>query len=215
MPILEPPVDLIKHPVTHGFWIDESNNPLYQGFYDVFDGHHPGVDFNLPEGTPLKAALPGIVVRNELHPGMGHTLAIRFGSVYVLYAHLSQIGVDLGQLIRRKQLVAYSGNTGSATTGPHLHFELRDLSKVSLKDSVFEPVFGQEPKRYRPTFTYVINNANTTKTLVSLSLRYFGVPSYASLIRDNNPVLASYSFDTPLPNGQSLLIPSPKLEIEG
>jgi murein DD-endopeptidase MepM/ murein hydrolase activator NlpD len=192
--------------------VDETNNPQFKGFYEVFDGHHPGVDFNLPEGTPIKAALPGIVVRKELHQGMGNTLAIRTGSVYVLYAHLSQIGVELGQLIRAKQLVAYSGNTGSATNGPHLHFEFRDLAKVGLKESVFEPVFGTEVGRYQSTFNYVINNANTVKTFVSLSLRYFGVVTYASFIRDINPVFASYSFDAPLPHGQSLIIPSPKLE---
>lgn len=207
MPILESPVDLVRFPITHGFWVDETDNPLYQGFYDIFDGHHPGVDFNLPEGTPIRAALPGIVVRREVHPGMGHTLAIRFGSVYVLYAHLSQISVTLGQLVRPRQLVGYSGNTGSATTTPHLHFELRDLSRVALKDSVFEPVFGQEVGRYQPNFTYVINNTNTTKNFVNLSIRYFGVPSLASHIRDNNPQLANLSFDEPLGDGQAVLVP--------
>lgn len=206
--ILESPVDISRFPISHGFWVDESNNQEYQGFYTLFSNHHPGIDFNLPEGTPINAAFPGIVVRRELHPGMGHTLAIRLGNVYVLYAHLNQISVNLGQLIRTKQPVAYSGNTGSATTMPHLHFELRDLSVVALKDSVFEPVFGHELACYHPTFSYVINNANTTKTLAFLSTRYFGVPSYAELIRDYNPKLASYSFDAPLPQGATILIPS-------
>ncbi len=205
MPILESPVDLIKHPVTHGYWVDESNNPSYRGFYDAFAGHHPGVDFSVPEGTPIKAAIPGIVIRQESHPGMGNTLAIRLGNVYSLYSHLSEFCVELGQLLRPKQLLAYSGNTGSATTGPHLHFELRDLSISSLKDSVFEPVFGKELARYQPTFTHIINDSSNT--LVSLSLRYFGQPSFASLIRDNNPQFTAYSFDTPLPQNQSVLIP--------
>lgn len=209
MPILEFPVDPIKYPITHGFWIDESANPTYRGFYDVFDGHHPGVDFNLPEGTPIRAATSGIVVRRELHPGMGNTLAIRLGNIYSLYAHLSEFCVDLGQLIKPRQLLAYSGNTGTATTKPHLHFELRDLTLKDLKSSVFEPVFGEQLERYSPQFEYVVNNANTVKTFVFLSSRYFGTAKYAQTIRDHNPRFADLSFDSPLPDGQSILIPSP------
>lgn len=208
MPTLEPPVDLIKYPITHAFWADETNNPQYRGFYDAFAGHHPGVDLAMPEGTPIKAAVPGIVVRREFHPGMGNILAIRLGNIYCLYAHLSKFCVDLGQSTRPKQLIAYSGNTGSATTGPHLHFELRDLIQASLKDSVFEPLFGKEFEKYLPTFTYIVDHDNTVKTLVDLSLHFFGVPSYASLIRDNNQELAHLPFDVPLPQGQPILIPS-------
>lgn len=212
MPILEPPVDLSHFPITHGFWVDDSANRSYQGFYDLFDGHHPGVDFDLPEGSPIGASLAGIVVRKEFHQGMGNTLAIRFGNIYVLYAHLKEFCVELGQQIRPKQLIAYSGNTGSATTEPHLHFELRDLSKKELKDSVFEPIFNQEIKNFQPTFNYVVNNTNSQKTFVSLAVRYFGLSSFASLIRDHNPKLKDISLDSPLPQGQSILIPSPKLE---
>ncbi len=212
MPVLEPPVDLIRFPITHGFWIDESNNPNFKDFYTVFDNHHPGVDFDLPESFPIRASLAGIVVRKEFHQGMGNTLAIRLGNIYVLYAHLKDFCVGLGQIVRPKQLIAYSGNTGTATTGAHLHFELRDLTKNLLKDSVFEPVFGQEIKNFQSTFNYVINNTNTQKTFTNLAIRYFGLPSYASLIRDSNPSLKDPSFDCPLPQGASILIPSPKLE---
>ncbi len=208
MPILEWPVDPAKHPITHGFWLDETNNPSYRNFYTVFDGHHPGVDFSLPEGTPLRAAIPGVVVRKEFHPGMGNTLAIRNGNIYVLYAHLTSFCVDLGQKIRAKQLVAYSGNTGTATTTPHLHFELRDLTKSTLKDSVFEPIFGQKPKNYVPEFNYLINNTNTEKTFESLALRYFGLASYASAIRHHNPSLQKFDLNTTLPQGASIIIPN-------
>ncbi len=212
MPVLEPPVDITRFPITHGFWIDESNNPDFKDFYTVFDNHHPGVDFDLPESTPIKASTPGIVVRREFHQGMGNILAIRHGNIYVLYAHLKVFCVDLGQLVRSEQPIAYSGNTGQATTAPHLHFELRDLTKSPLKDSVFEPVFDQEIKNFQPTFNYVINNTNTQKTFTNLAIRYFGLPSYASLIRDSNSSLKDLSFDSPLPQGQTVLIPSPKLE---
>lgn len=210
MPILEPPIDLNKFPVTLGFWVDSTTEPSLVGFYTLFDDHHPGVDFDLPKGTPIATATPGIVVRREFHKGMGNTLAIRLGNIYVLYAHLSEFCVELGQIIRPKQLIAYSGNTGTATTSAHLHFELRDLTTKGLKESVFEPVFGKPLERYTPTFNYIVNTSNTEKTLVGLALRYFGLPTFASFLRDNNPDLKDHPFDTPLPHGQQILIPSPK-----
>ena len=209
MPILEPPVNPTRFPITHGLWIDESNNPDYKDFYTVFDNHHPGVDFDLPEGSPIRASLAGIVVRKEFHQGMGNILAIRLGNIYVLYAHLKEFRTDLGQLIRSGQLIAYSGNTGQATTAPHLHFELRDLTKIPLKDSVFEPIFSQEIKNFQPTFSYVVNNTNTEKTFANLAVRYFGLHSYASVIRDHNPDFKNLPFDSPLPQGASILVPSP------
>lgn len=208
MPVLESPVDLTDFPITHDFWIDETNNSKYHGFYDVFDGHHPGVDFGLPSGTPVNAALDGIVVRREVHPGMGNVLATRLGNIYVLSAHLREFCVDLGQIVKSGQLLAYSDNTGSATTTPHLHFELRDLCETELIKMVFKPEFGRSISRYREEFTYRINNSNQPKNLNNLALRYFGDTKYASFLRDRNPVFRDLALDSPLPHDQPLTIPN-------
>jgi murein DD-endopeptidase MepM/ murein hydrolase activator NlpD len=89
---------------------------------------HNGIDLGMPTGTPLKAALGGVVA------GTGNTDAIRgcysFGKwilikhgngLSTLYAHLSQIGVSSGQAVETGEVIGYSGETGYAT-GPHLHF---------------------------------------------------------------------------------------------
>lgn len=208
-PILKSPVDQEVFPITHEFWVDESDNPQYKDFYTVFDNHHPGVDFGLPEGTKISASLPGIVVRHEFHPGMGNVVAIRLGNIYSLYAHLSQVLVNLSDLISEGQLIALSGNTGQATTAPHLHFELRDLRETDLKKMVFEPKFNQIVKLYQPSFIYKINNDNQPKTFQILAKRYFGAESFSAFLRTNNPLFEKYQLTDILPHGESLLIPSP------
>lgn len=208
MPVLKSPVDLTKYPITHDFWVDETDNPIYRGFYDVFGGRHPGIDFNLPTGTPIKVALAGIVVRREFHSGMGNVLATRLGNIYVLYAHLQEFCVNLGQIVKSGQLLAYSDNTGSATTRPHLHFELRDLRETELIKMVFKPEFGSPISRYREEFTYRINNSNQSKNFNNLALRYFGDTKHASFLRDHNPVFRDLALDAPLPHDQPLTIPN-------
>ncbi len=206
--LLEPPVDLDQYPITHGFWVDETNNPQYQGFYTLFDNHHPGVDFALPEGTPVTASLPGIVVRQEFHQGMGNVVATRLGNIYVLYAHLSEPKVDLSDLVSPGDLIGLSGNTGQATTRPHLHFELRDLRETELKKMVFEPKFNQPIDRYQPEFVYRINNDNQTKNFLVLAHRYFGSEKFAPFLRNHNPLFEGYKLSDPLPHGEKLVIPS-------
>ncbi len=89
---------------------------------------HNGIDLAASIGTPIKAALSGVVV------GTGNTDSVRgcysFGKwvmvkhangLSTMYAHLSQIGVSSGQSVATGQLLGYSGETGYAT-GPHLHF---------------------------------------------------------------------------------------------
>lgn len=207
-PVLEPPVDLTKFPITHAFWVDETNNPQYQGFYTLFDNHHPGVDFALPEKTPISSSVPGVVVRQEFHQGMGNVVATRLGNIYVLYAHLSQPKVNLSDMVSVGDLIGLSGNTGQATTMPHLHFELRDLRETELKKMVFAPGFGQAIDRYQKEFVYHVNNANQPKNFLVLARRYFGSEKYASFIRTHNPLFSDHKLSDILPEGEKLIIPS-------
>jgi len=71
------------------------------------------------------AAAGGVVVVAELHPQYGNLIEIDHGNGFsTRYAHLSRLIVKDGQVIRRGQRIALSGNTGRST-GPHLHFEVR------------------------------------------------------------------------------------------
>jgi murein DD-endopeptidase MepM/ murein hydrolase activator NlpD len=86
---------------------------------------HAGIDFRAPTGTPLLAAAGGEVVFAGWKSGYGNTTIIDHGGgVATLYAHQSNIGVSVGQDVKRGAVIGYSGATGNVT-GPHLHFEVR------------------------------------------------------------------------------------------
>lgn len=100
-------------------------------------GGHTGEDIAIPVGTPLVAMADGVVVHAGYFQGSyasnpwwiqpsfaGFVVSIDYGPYISHYAHCSGSPVRAGQSVTQGQVVAYSGNTGSATTGPHLHWEV-------------------------------------------------------------------------------------------
>jgi len=86
---------------------------------------HEGIDFVADQGTQVFASAGGIVQTAEYHPQYGNLIEIDHGNDFSSrYAHLSRIDVKPGQIVKRGQRIAASGNTGRST-GPHLHFEVR------------------------------------------------------------------------------------------
>lgn len=88
--------------------------------------HNDGVNFAVPEGTAVRAAEDGVVAYagNELK-GYGNLVLIKHADGYVTaYAHASELDVKKGDQVRRGQVIAKAGQTGSVTT-PQLHFEIR------------------------------------------------------------------------------------------
>lgn len=112
------PVSMMQVRVTSGYGY--RTNPV-TGAYHL----HSGQDFAGPIGTPIYAASAGVVSFVGYRGGYGLTLEIDHGNdVMTRYAHTSEITVEEGDLVTRRQLVARMGNTGRST-GPHLHFEIR------------------------------------------------------------------------------------------
>jgi murein DD-endopeptidase MepM/ murein hydrolase activator NlpD len=95
---------------------------------DPFTGRsslHPGVDFSLPPGSPVHAAGGGAVVASGLDPVWGYYVRIRHTTrAETFYAHLQRNAVATGSTVARGQVVGWVGQSG-ASTGPHLHFEMR------------------------------------------------------------------------------------------
>jgi murein DD-endopeptidase MepM/ murein hydrolase activator NlpD len=89
----------------------------------------PGLDYNCAVGESVWAADRGIVVAASNNPnsGAGKNVTIRHrdGS-QTIYFHLSQVFVGNGQRVKQHEPIGKTGNTGTQTTGPHLHFALKD-----------------------------------------------------------------------------------------
>ena len=93
-------------------------------------GHNDGINVAVPQGTSVKAAENGVVAYagNELK-GYGNLVLIRHANNWVsAYAHNEEILVKRGDQVRRGQIIAKAGNTGSVSQ-PQLHFELRKGSR--------------------------------------------------------------------------------------
>lgn len=89
-------------------------------------GHHTGIDFAMPVGTPVYSVGPGSVVFAGDAGSYGRAVTIGMDDGhYTLFAHLSAISVREGQRVSGGSRVGSSGATGRVT-GPHLHFEVRN-----------------------------------------------------------------------------------------
>src|SRR5438093_11610332 len=91
----------------------------------AYDGHR-GTDFAVPSNTPVLAADEGTVIYSEWSDSGGWGVVIDHAYDRTAYFHNNQLFVYPGQHVSRGQLIALSGSTGNST-GPHLHFEVRDL----------------------------------------------------------------------------------------
>ena len=86
---------------------------------------HEGIDIATLPGTPVYAPGEGTVIFAGYKTGYGKLIIIDHGyQLSSLYGHLSDIMVSKWQKIKRKDVIASTGNTGYSS-GPHLHYEVR------------------------------------------------------------------------------------------
>ena len=87
--------------------------------------YHPAIDIGMPVGSSVWASCGGTVVQAGWMSSYGYVVFINHpDGRQTRYAHLSRVLVSNGQTVAQGQKIALSGNTG-ASTGPHLHFEMR------------------------------------------------------------------------------------------
>lgn len=90
---------------------------------------HDGLDIMAPTGTPIYAALPGVVLYNGCEfSGYGNLIILAHGNdLYTLYAHNSRNIARFGAKVGAGERIAEVGSTGRSSA-PHLHFEIRHES---------------------------------------------------------------------------------------
>ncbi len=88
------------------------------------DDFHSGIDLAISPGTPVKATADGIVSYSGWHGGSGNLVGLEHGHGFsTFYAHNKSTVVNIGQKVRRGDIIGYSGTTGNST-GPHVHYEI-------------------------------------------------------------------------------------------
>lgn len=86
---------------------------------------HEGIDIAAQIGTPVVAPADGVVIKAGCESGYGNVVELSHGyGLKTVFGHNSRLNVRPGQHVKRGDIIAYSGNTGSST-GPHVHYEVR------------------------------------------------------------------------------------------
>ena len=87
--------------------------------------NHFAIDIAVDTGTPVKAISDGRVVLSEWTMETGHVIIVDHGDMLLsVYKHNSSLVKKQNELVAAGEVIALSGNQGTLTTGPHLHFEL-------------------------------------------------------------------------------------------
>jgi murein DD-endopeptidase MepM/ murein hydrolase activator NlpD len=91
---------------------------------------HTGLDISTKPGEPVHVTADGIVSFSGWSGANGNLVAIEHGFGYeTFYAHNKETVVKVGQIVKRGDVIAYVGSTGSST-GPHLHYEIWKEGKI-------------------------------------------------------------------------------------
>jgi hypothetical protein len=160
-------------------------------------GIQRAIDISMPTGTPVYAPADGTIAKKEYNDGGGNYLAVAHaGGIETGFAHLDSYapGIAAGAKVVKGQIIAYSGNTGKYTTGPHAWFQVKkngvpinplDLfdptgkagSKSDYKSTIMcrsvIPFVGMDKSQWKPTnkdggcdFGYI--QVDTTNVLIDL-----------------------------------------------
>ena len=90
-----------------------------------FNENHFAVDIAADIGTPVKSVLDGKIIFSEWSLETGYVVVIDHGeNIISVYKHNSKTLKEQNDFVQAGEVIAYSGNQGNLSSGPHLHFEL-------------------------------------------------------------------------------------------
>lgn len=121
-------------PVTLKFGEKSDNDAVNNGYKNFGIKAHDGIDFALPDNTPVLAVDDGEVIEFPIKlSDYGNNIVLKHpwgGRTF--YGHLTTINVKIGQKVGKGDIIGFSGHTG-LVTGPHLHFGL-DLKNSDVNN---------------------------------------------------------------------------------
>jgi murein DD-endopeptidase MepM/ murein hydrolase activator NlpD len=119
------PASASVKPSAAGF-IWPISGPVTSEFGPRSRDNHPGIDIAGPYGGAIAASKSGTVIYAQFNDGgYGNLVVIDHGGGFATaYGHQSRLNVSVGESVSQGQVIGYEGSTG-ASTGPHVHFEVR------------------------------------------------------------------------------------------
>lgn len=128
-----------------GYFIRPAVGPVTSPYGSRRGGFHYGVDIGNARGTKVVAAASGVVSkvvsgcvegRSSCGGRYGNYVVIEHtNGMSTMYAHLSSVKVEIGQNVSQGKSIGTLGNTGRST-GPHLHFEVRNANGSTMRPPV-------------------------------------------------------------------------------
>lgn len=96
-------------------------------------GKHEALDISAKKGTPILASAKGVVQNIYFDEFLGNVIEVNHGGEYVTqYAHCETIIAQKNTKVERGDPIATVGNTGKESTGPHLHFVIKNKEGITL-----------------------------------------------------------------------------------
>lgn len=181
--------DYIRLPFDGNFEVSSLPAPRIRPTTGLPQNHY-ALDIAMPVNTPVKAVCDQeIIFTGYQEKGAGYYIKARNSKYIFLYFHLNRdnpFNVKVGQLAKKGDVIGYSGNSGGST-GPHLHFEMKDLNNnkvnplffvqgsITVKDSIQEE-FGLTNKTLQLPFPIEENTNTVDKVSVDTSSETQSVP---------------------------------------
>jgi murein DD-endopeptidase MepM/ murein hydrolase activator NlpD len=151
LPAIQPVANTNLERTSSGFGY--RMHPLYK-----IPQFHSGQDFAAPIGTEIYATADGTVEKVEVASwGYGKNIIIDHGFGFkTLYGHMNGFNVNLGQKVKRGQVIGFVGSTG-LSTGPHVHYEvIKNGTKVNPVAYFFHDLSSEQ-------FDQIISLSNNPK----------------------------------------------------
>jgi murein DD-endopeptidase MepM/ murein hydrolase activator NlpD len=187
---------------------------------------HAGLDFSTDPSLnlPIKSVADGYVSRIKIGSGgYGRVLYITHNNGYVsVYAHQKKYAQKIDEYIKKIQLeqkqneievypkandllvkkgevIGYTGNSGSST-GPHLHFEIREeKSEIPINPLLVYDVKDDVKPELTHLAIYSMTDTNNIKRISSIPVKYIGdklfLPKYTQVLTENTFAIGFAGFD--------------------